>query len=177
MRNRLLVLVLALGLVAFACGGDGDSDVATSTESPSEEGSMDMDDDMDMDDEGMFAVGEPAEAAEADREIEVVAKDDFSYEPPVIEVAVGETVRFVVTNEGKIVHEFVLGDEEFQDEHEQEMAEMDEHMVHDGPYAVDLDPDETKELTWRFTNEGEFLYACHEPGHYDAGMIGTIVVR
>lgn len=28
-----------------------------------------------------------------------------------------------------------------------------------------------------FGEAGTFSYACHVPGHYEAGMVGTITVR
>lgn len=43
--------------------------------------------------------------------------------------------------------------------------------------AVTVRPGETKELTWKFGETGEVLFRCHEPGHYNGGMVGTIVVR
>jgi uncharacterized cupredoxin-like copper-binding protein len=168
MRTQLLVLIIVAGLAAFACGGDDDSGA---------EGARDG---MNMEDEGAFAFGEPSDAAGADREIEVVATDNYSYEPPIIEIAQGESVTFVVTNEGKIAHEFVLGDEDLQDEHEEEMAEMGGQMMEEEPNAISIQPGDTRELTWTFTKAGEVLYACHEldpESHYEAGMIGTITVE
>lgn len=164
MRNRLFVLILVAGLVAFACGGDDDSGA----------------DGMDMEDDRAFAFGEPSDAAGADREIEIVATDNYSYDPPIIEIARGESVTFVVTNEGKIVHEFVLGDENLQDEHEAEMVEMGGQMMEEEPNAISIQPGDTKELTWTFTKAGEVLYACHEldpQSHYESGMVGTITVE
>jgi len=35
---------------------------------------------------------------------------------------------------------------------------------------------QTGEMIWRFTKAGEFYFACLMPGHYEAGMMGTIVV-
>ena len=182
MRNRLWLLIFVVGLIALACGGD-DSDAETAAEDQEQTTEME-DEDMDKEDEDMemegdreFVFGKPAAAARADRKIEVVTKDDFTYDPSVIEVSKGEAVTFVVTNEGKIVHEFVLGDQAFQDEHEREMAEMEGEAMLDEPNAIALEAGETKELTWRFTETGEFLYACHEEGHYDAGMIGAITVE
>jgi len=34
-----------------------------------------------------------------------------------------------------------------------------------GKNQIGLKPGETKSLTWRFTEAGEVLYGCHEPGH------------
>ena len=32
-------------------------------------------------------------------------------------------------------------------------------------------------MVWQFTKPGEFYYGCLVPGHFEAGMIGRIVVR
>lgn len=175
--SLLLVGALALGLAG--CGnddGDGSDDPAAA-----EETAMDDDIDMEEDEEHTeFAFGEPANAADADRTIKVDANDDLSFDPPSIEVQAGETVTFVVTNTGQAVHEFTLGDEAVQDEHEEEMAEMMEEgemTMGDEPNAVSVDPGETAELTWHFTSGGEILYGCHQPGHYAGGMVGTITIQ
>ena len=119
------------------------------------------------------SLGGPAQAASATRTVEVATLDDMTFEPSFIEAAVGETITFVVTNRGEAAHEFVLGDEATQ----QERATMRSHMgtmaPHDGPNSVHLLPGETKQLTWRL-GEASLVYACHEPGHYDAGMRGEI---
>ena len=46
----------------------------------------------------------------------------------------------------------------------------------DEPNAFVLQVGETKELTWTFTVAGEVLIGCHQPGHYQAGMVGKIKV-
>ena len=56
-----------------------------------------------------FAFGEPAPASKATRTVEVVLKD-IAFEPTSLEVKAGETVRFVLINQGKLPHEFNLGD-------------------------------------------------------------------
>ena len=30
---------------------------------------------------------------------------------------------------------------------------------------------------WEFTKAGEFYYGCLMPGHFEAGMIGKVIVR
>lgn len=86
---------------------------------------------------------------------------------------------FRVTNVGNLPHDFTLGDEAAQDEHEAEMAEMagNGEMVPDEPNVLSLPPGETHELTWHFTEPGTVLIGCHEIGHYAAGMIATITVE
>lgn len=88
-------------------------------------------------------------------------------------MSLGDTVTFVVRNDGNTAHEFVLGDEAYQEQHADEMH-GDDMATSEG--AVEVAPGETKRLTWRFTQEGEVLYGCHEPGHYEGGMVGNIRV-
>jgi len=60
----------------------------------------------------------------------------------------------------------VIGDEATQDEHEV--------MMEDEPNELALAGGESGELTWTFTEAGRLLFGCHVPGHYDAGMVGTL---
>jgi len=113
--------------------------------------------------------------SEAHRKIEVVASDALRFVPAAIDVSVGEVVTFGVRNDGDNAHEFVLGDDNYQASHEVDMAGGD-HMM-DTDNAVSVGPGETKQVTWRFTNPGEVMFGCHEPGHYDGGMVGTTSVN
>jgi uncharacterized cupredoxin-like copper-binding protein len=170
---RYLVVLLILGLVAAACSSDDGSNAASETTMAEE---MDMADDEDHSDE--FAFGDPMEAADASRVIEISAEDDFTFDPASVVITEGETVTFRVTNVGAIPHDFVLGDAHMQDEHEAEMAEMSDDMaMHDEPNAFVLEPGETKEMTWHMTEGGEILFGCHQPGHYQAGMKGTVTIE
>lgn len=151
MRTKVLLgAVAAAALVLSACGGG-----STSGESPPEgEGS-----------------------AGGVRTIEITALDELRFEPDRVEVAAGETVRFVVTNAGSAPHEFVVGDETVQMQHEGQMTDgMDHGAMADELPALSLDPGETVEATVTFEEPGELLYGCHVPGHYAGGMVGTIVV-
>jgi uncharacterized cupredoxin-like copper-binding protein len=87
----------------------------------------------------------------------VLATDELRFDPASITVSAGEVVTFVIRNGGKIDHEFVLGDADYQEAHEQDMAEGDHHMS-GMENAVVVGPDETAELTWRFEHAGEVLY-------------------
>ena len=121
-------------------------------------------------------VGGPASADQASRSIEVSTEDTMAYEPSSIEVTAGETVTFVVTNAGGAIHEFTLGDAAMQMEHAEAMAHMPSGMAHELPNSIAIEPGETKRLTWQFGQAGTLEFACHEPGHYDAGMHGQITV-
>lgn len=121
-RSVSAIGVAGLLLVVSACGDDGnDSDFAADTTADTEM-AMDeaemaddemaemADDEMAEHDEGGehedFDFGEPADAADADRVIEIVTDDDFTITPSEMTIAVGETITFQVTNEGNIAHDF-----------------------------------------------------------------------
>ncbi|HXF74348.1 MAG TPA: plastocyanin/azurin family copper-binding protein [Actinomycetota bacterium] len=109
------------------------------------------------------------------RTIEIAALDELAFEPSEVRVEAGETVRFVVTNEGQTPHEFVLGDERVQEAHEMVGMEHGEATV-EAMAALTLDPGTTGEVTVTFEEPGEILYGCHVPGHYDGGMVGKVIV-
>lgn len=114
------------------------------------------------------------------RVIEVTMTDN-AFDPEEFTVEVGEEVTFRFSNDGAMVHEAFIGTAEEQDAHHAEMAagDMDDH--DDGGHgeggdAVTVDPGDTGELTHRFDEAGEVMIGCHEPGHYESGMVATINV-
>jgi uncharacterized cupredoxin-like copper-binding protein len=109
------------------------------------------------------------------RTVEVSMSDELSFDPDEITVAPGETVRFVVTNTGASVHEFLIGDEAAQAEFAEEMVggEMD----HETGAGVSVDPGQTETFDYTFGETDNVIFAgCHEPGHYEGGMVATITV-
>jgi uncharacterized cupredoxin-like copper-binding protein len=38
-------------------------------------------------------------------------------------------------------------------------------------------PGKTGEIGWRFTNTGTFYFGCLIPGHFEAGMMGKVMVK
>lgn len=119
--------------------------------------------------------GSLAAASEATRVIEVATTDDMRFEPQQFSVATGEIVTFRATNRGQITHDFTLGDRAAQDRHAAEMAQGG-HGALDAPNVVEVQAGESAELTWAFPRAGTVLIGCHQPGHYQAGMQGSIVV-
>ena len=110
----------------------------------------------------------------AAREVAVRMTDALRFEPASFEVKAGETVRFVLTNAGKVRHEFFVGSEADQRDHEAEMRSMG--MAHDEPNGISVEPGQIKTLEITFAATGDLLAGCHEPGHYDGGMKATIAV-
>lgn len=118
--------------------------------------------------------GSPDGGSDA-RTIQVSMTDALRFEPAEIEVVAGETVRFELTNAGRAVHEFLIGDEEAQAAYAEEMASGEIH--HDADGGVSVEPGQTETFEYTFdSGDGDLLAGCHEPGHYDAGMVAAIVV-
>ena len=115
-------------------------------------------------------------ASTASTRVEVKLTDALRMEPVQLTVPAGVPITFVVTNSGAIDHEFYLGDEKAQAEHEKEMAAMG-GMAHDEPEGIALEPGETKELTYTFQAAGQTLAGCHVAGHYGGGMKAAITVE
>lgn len=110
------------------------------------------------------------------REVSVTMTDELRFEPGVVTVSTGETVRFVVHNAGDVDHEFLIGDEAAQAEFGAEMAKGHEG-AHVGGAGIALGPGESGAFAYTFDQPGELLIGCHEPGHYDGGMVASITVQ
>ena len=109
------------------------------------------------------------------RTVEIRMTDNMRFTPDLIEVKQGETIRFVVFNNGKVMHEFVLGTKKELDEHAELMKKFP-NMEHDEPYMAHVGPGKKGEIIWNFNKVGVFDFACLLPGHYEAGMVGKIKV-
>jgi uncharacterized cupredoxin-like copper-binding protein len=120
--------------------------------------------------------GRPGDPAKVNRTIEVSMNDTMRFDPAEMKFKAGETVRFVVRNEGKIRHEMVIGTVEELKEHAEMMRKMP-GMQHAEPNMISLAPGESGDLVWRFDDAGAFDFACLVPGHLEAGMMGSIQVN
>lgn len=165
--QKLLVTGVTLLVLLGACGGDDPSGTASGGSDGGGQG-------MNMGGES-FSFGEPGEQSEADRRLNISTLDSLEFVPASVAVEWGDTITFVVTNDGKTAHEFVVGDESYQQEHAAEMAGHERMDM--GITGIEIEPGQTRRLTWTFTELGEVLYGCHEPGHYEGGMVGTIEVQ
>lgn len=119
--------------------------------------------------------GIAGDAKSAKRSIEVGMADNMRFTPARIDVRQGETVKFVVRNTGKVMHEFVIGTKSENGKHAEMMVKFP-NMEHDEPYMAHVPPGKTGEIVWTFNRAGEFEFACLIAGHYQGGMVGTITV-
>ncbi len=120
-----------------------------------------------------------------------VSMGEMYFSPSDLQVRRGETIRFVVENEGDFVHEFNLGTSEMHLSHEDEMMMMFEsgaleadrinhdmmnmtEMAHDDANSVLLEPGETGEVLWTFSGDAELQLSCNVPGHREGGMLNVV---
>jgi uncharacterized cupredoxin-like copper-binding protein len=109
------------------------------------------------------------------RTVEVGMDDAMRFVPDRIEVVQGDTLRLVLRNTGRLMHEWVLGTKEELDAHAALMARFP-NMEHDEPYMAHVAPGRVGEIVWHFNRAGTFGFACLIAGHYEAGMVGRLEV-
>ncbi len=115
---------------------------------------------------------QPAAIPDADGIVEIAMTDAMRFEPNEITVRAGDSIRFVVTNVGVVPHEAIIGTPDEQRDHAEEMAAGEVHYHANG---VLVEPGDTGEFETWFP-AGQYLIACHLPGHYEAGMVGLLNV-
>ena len=119
--------------------------------------------------------GREGDPKRATRTVRIDMSDKMRFTPAILTVKQGESVKFVVTNSGKVMHEMVLGTMKELREHA-ELMKKHPTMEHDEPYMAHVAPGKTETIVWQFAKSGEFHYGCLQPGHFEAGMVGRIHV-
>lgn len=195
-RRRLLIAVL---LIAAACGSpsevapttaaggaEGPSTTAPGTTEPRAETTSSVvvttssmvdthGDGVDHEDDNH---DDPDATGEA-RVVEIIMTD-FAFAPAAVEVVAGDTIRFVVVNEGVVEHELRLSNQHRVDEHLASGHDDhgdDGHHAEDGDVSVLVPVGETAEFMVEIPEDVTVytLLACLLPGHYEAGMMGWLV--
>lgn len=112
----------------------------------------------------------------ADRTVEIVMTE-WAYVPDDLTAKAGETVEFVVTNDGQIQHEFRLTTEHAAIEHIEggheghNEAEASQSGHEHGEVILVVDAGATDSITVKFDEHSDFdVVACLLPDHYEAGM-------
>ena len=146
----------------------------------------------------MSMIGEKGKASEVNKVIEIKMYDNY-YEPNIIEVKKGETIKFVVINLGELVHEFNIATKEMHIKHQPEMmmmvekdillgdridlkkmmeaAKTDLSMAHSHSNSVLLEPKKSADLIWKFSKNTKLEAACNIPGHYESGMVAKVNIN
>jgi len=146
----------------------------------------------------MNMIGEKGDPNSVDRTINIKMYDNY-YEPNLIKIKKGETIKFIVQNLGDMVHEYNIGTKEMHIKHQPEMQKLVEHeillvdkidkvkmkemakndhsLAHAHSNSVMLEPKKTGEIIWKFSKDINLEIACNVPGHYEVGMIGQIIIE
>ena len=116
------------------------------------------------------------------RSIEVRMDDQMRFTPSSLTVQAGETIRFVLHNSGRTEHEMVLGHPQEIAAHAQAMkqaASTGGQMQHAHGTGVEITLGAGQKAEWvvNFPQATVLEMACLIPGHYEAGMHGTVEVR
>ncbi len=119
--------------------------------------------------------GIAGDAQSVQRTLRVTMSDKMRFTPDRFTVKQGDTVRLVIKNQGKLLHELVIGTETELEAHAALMVKFPD-MQHDEPYMAHVPPGQSGQLVWTFNRPGTFKFACLIAGHYQAGMTGQIVV-
>lgn len=160
MKSTLsIAILLALPLLAPAAHAHGEKKHAAAAEVDAEQ----------------TAWGIAGKPAQVNRTLIVDMTDAMRFTPDQITVREGDTVRFVVRNQGRMLHEMVIGTPAEMAKHAALMVKFP-GMEHDEPYMVHVDPGKSGEIVWHFNRAGSFEFACLIAGHYEAGMRGTLTV-
>ncbi len=125
--------------------------------------------------------GKPGDVAKATRTVEIVATDN-AFSLTSLQVRDGETIRFIIRNDGLEAHEFLIGTAHEHAEHLAMMKAMIERQKKTGraetmdhhDNGVTVLPGKTATFVWTFARAANLQFACDIPGHYEDGMHGAI---
>ena len=146
----------------------------------------------------MNMIGEKGNPSNIDRTITIKMYDNY-YEPNIIKVKKGETIKFFVQNLGEMVHEYNIATKEMHIKHQpemqrlvengillvdkidmkkmKEMSKKDHSLSHSHSNSVMVEPKKTGEIIWKFSKNLSLEMACNVPGHYETGMVGKIIIE
>ena len=156
--------ILAIAMASQAALSHGPSKHGSSSAAPSE------------DQELATPFGRPGDRKAVTRTVNILMSDTMRFSPDRLTVKRGETIRFIVKNDGKLLHEMVLGTEKSLEEHAALMRKFPE-MEHDEPYMVHVAPGKTGDMVWTFDKSGDIGFSCLIPGHFEAGMTGKVIAK
>jgi len=107
-----------------------------------------------------------------------VTLTELAFKSSLTDFQVGVTYKFVLTNDGALAHDFAIMPVMDQS------SGMDIEEIHKNALVVvtaeDFPSGATQTVEFTFTKpaaSGELEFACHTPGHYDAGMRLPITVK
>ena len=121
-----------------------------------------------------IVIGACGDAASTDLEVTV---SEFQFSPDSWSVPAGEEISIAITNDGTVLHEWVLMQPGVSIESEADLPETEEELLADFVYVEDeVEAGDTKTLTFDAPAAGTYQVICAIEGHFDGGMEGTLTV-
>ena len=152
-RLGLPALVLALGFVFVACGDEDEAHTDTGANA--------------------YLEAAPKDA------LYLVKMTNFAFTPDLLEVNAGDVLEIAIQNVEPILHDFTI-DRIDADVHISYLGGSGQH-VHAAPEEADvhfaLTEPGTGVVHVKIHEPGQYVFYCTVPGHREAGMEGTLIVR
>jgi uncharacterized cupredoxin-like copper-binding protein len=106
-----------------------------------------------------------------------VTTTDFQFTPNSWTVPEGEEITIEITNDGSVLHEWVLMQPGVAIDSEADLPDTEEELLAEFVYVEDeVEAGATKTLTFTAPAEGTYQVICAIESHFDAGMEGTLTV-
>lgn len=198
----LPAVVAVVALVLVGCDAQGRDDPAASTPTPVPEPATSPVPDATTGPQTAARAPADDPSAAAPRTEVAISMSEFAFDPAKFAVPVGEAVTLTLTNDGEVVHEFMAGrqvksqDGDTAHGYRQDLFAgieptvtreagvaadhaHDDHAHDHGGFVVLADPGETVEVSFTAPPDktGQWEIGCFQPGHYEAGMRGTLTVQ
>jgi len=125
------------------------------------------------------ATGIQAPAAPAAPQQVAMSATEFTFAPNTVQLMVGRPVQLTITNDGQVDHD-IKSDMPIRDltylKADNDADEQQENAAQ-GVFDVDFNKGDTSQVTFVPTKAGTYQFYCDQPGHREAGMVGTFVVQ
>ena len=113
---------------------------------------------------------------EASTSLEVTTSD-FQFSPSEWTVPAGQEISIEITNDGSVLHEWVLMQPGVEIESEADLPETEEELLADFVFVEDeVEAGDSKTLTFTAPAAGTYQVICAIETHFDAGMEGSLTV-
>ncbi len=107
-----------------------------------------------------------------------VTMEEFKFTPTSWSIAANEEISVSLKNSGSVDHEWVILQPGVTISSEADLPETEEELLADFVYWEDeVEPGDSKTLTFTAPAAGEYQIICAIDDHFDAGMNGTLTVE
>lgn len=114
--------------------------------------------------------------------VDMAVRDNMVFSLSDIAVTVGQELAIDFDNTSRLPHNIVIVDGDMR-----VATEVNRDAINQADYLPQhpavvaampmIMPNQTGGITWQPSQPGTYLFICTYPGHFDAGMYGTIIVQ